>query len=351
MGAPMELALGELALRFGCELRGDPALRVSRVATLAGAEAGNLSFLANPHYRPQLAVTRATAVVLDAASASLSPVAALVHGNPYATYARIAALLHPEPPASPGVHPSAVVEPGADVAASASVGAHVFIGAGASIGERSRIGAGCVLGAGVRVGADCVLHPRVTLEPGTQLDERVRLQSGVVIGGDGFGFARDGAAWTKVPQLGVVRVGADVEIGANTTVDRGAIEDTVIGAGVKLDNQIQVGHNVRIGEHTVIAGCTGISGSTRIGARCVIAGAVGIAGHLDICDDVIITAMSGVTRSLTAPGVYSGVIPVTTATEWRRLVARFKRLDALAERLRRLERGSDGGSRQDDKDE
>jgi UDP-3-O-[3-hydroxymyristoyl] glucosamine N-acyltransferase len=347
----MEMALGELAVRFGCELRGDPALRVGRVATLSGAQPGAISFLANPQYRTQLATTRASAVILDAASAASSPVAALVHANPYATYARIAALLHPEPAAAPGVHPSAVVEAGARVAASASIGPHVAIAAGATIGERARIGAGCVIGAGAQVGADCVLHPRVTLEAGTQLGERVRLQSGVVLGGDGFGFARDSAGWTKVPQLGVVRVGDDVEIGANTTVDRGAIEDTVIGAGVKLDNQIQVGHNVRIGEHTVVAGCTGISGSTRIGARCVIAGAVGIAGHLDICDDVVITAMSGVTRSITAPGVYSGVIPVTTAAEWRRLVARFKRLDALAARLRRLERGEGPGSAQDEGDD
>ena len=347
----MELALGELALRFGCELRGDPSLRVARVATLSGAGPGELGFLANPHYRAQLAATRATAVVLDAASAPLCKAAALVHANPYATYARIATLLHPEPPAPAGVHASAVVDASATVAANASIGAQAVIGAGASVGERARIGPGCVLGDGVRVGADCVLHARVTLERGTQLGERVRLQPGVVIGGDGFGFARDGAAWVKVPQLGVVRIGPDVEIGANTTVDRGAIEDTVIGAGVKLDNQIQVGHNVHIGEHTVIAGCTGISGSTRIGARCVIAGAVGIAGHLDICDDVVITAMSGVTRSLTAPGVYSGVIPVTTAPVWRRLVARFKRLDALAEQVRRLERGGGGGSPQDESDE
>jgi UDP-3-O-[3-hydroxymyristoyl] glucosamine N-acyltransferase len=343
----MELALGELAVRFGCELRGDPALRVARVATLAGAGPGELGFLANPHYRAQLAATRATAVVLDAESAALCPVAALVHANPHATYARIATLLHPEPPALPGIHATAVVDASASVAPSASIAAHVVVGPGTSVGERARIGAGCVLGAGVRVGADCVLHARVTLEAGTQLGERVRLQSGVVIGGDGFGYARDAAGWTKVPQLGVVRVGADVEIGANTTIDRGAIDDTVIGAGVKLDNQIQVGHNVRIGEHTAIAGCTGISGSTRIGARCMIAGAVGIAGHLDICDDVVITAMSGVTRSLTAPGVYSGVIPVTTAPAWRRLVARIKRLDALAERVRRLEHGAHGSSPQD----
>jgi UDP-3-O-[3-hydroxymyristoyl] glucosamine N-acyltransferase len=197
------------------------------------------------------------------------------------------------------------------------------------------------------VGADCRLHARVTLESGTQLGARVCLQSGAVVGSDGFGFARDGAGWTKVPQLGRVRVGDDVEIGANTTIDRGAIEDTVIEAGVKLDNQIQIAHNVRIGAHTVIAACTGISGSTRIGARCMIAGAVGIVGHLDICDDVVVTGLSMVAHSISTPGVYSGGIPATPAVLWRRLVGRFKRLEALAERVRRLERGHSKTSLQD----
>ena len=343
----MDLALSELAVSFGCELRGDPELRVARVATLAGASRGDLSFLANPHYRTQLAATRATVVVLDAASASLCPTAVLVHSNPYATYARIATLLHPEPPAVAGAHPTAVIDASAQIAASASIGANVVIGPRTSVGERARIGPGCILGAEVRVGADCVLHPRVTLESGTQLGERVRLQSGVVVGSDGFGYARDGAGWTKVPQLGRVRIGADVEIGANTTIDRGAIEDTVIAAGAKLDNQIQIAHNVQIGAHTVIAACTGISGSTRIGARCMIAGAVGVAGHLDICDDVVVTGGSSVTHSLNTPGVYSGCIPVTSATVWRRLVGRFKRLDSLAERVRRLERGNHGFRQQD----
>jgi UDP-3-O-[3-hydroxymyristoyl] glucosamine N-acyltransferase len=343
----MDLPLSELAVRFGCELRGDPGLRVGRVATLAGAGQGDLSFLANPQYKAQLAATRASAVIVDALSAGSSPVAVLVHSNPYAIYARIAALLHPEPGVGAGVHPSAVIDPGAQVAASASVGALVYIGPRAHIGERAVIGAGCVLGAEVRIGADCLLHPRVTLAPGSQLGERVRVHSGVVIGSDGFGFAREASGWTKVPQLGRVRIGADVEIGANTTIDRGAIEDTLIEDGVKLDNQIQIAHNVQIGAHTVIAACTGISGSTRIGARCVIAGAVGVAGHLNICDDVVVTGMSSITHSLTTPGVYSGCIPVTTAPVWRRLVGRFKRLDALNERVRRLERGEKGTPPQD----
>jgi UDP-3-O-[3-hydroxymyristoyl] glucosamine N-acyltransferase len=336
----MSFALGELAVRFGCELRGDPELRVGRVATLAGAGAGDLGFLANPHYRPQLAATRATVVVTDAENASLSPVAVLVSANPYATYARIASLLHPGPAYPAGVHPSAVVDPGAQVSASASIGAGALIGPGALIGERARIGPGCLIGDGVAIGADCLLHAGVTVIAGASLGERVRIHPGAVIGADGFGFAPDAGEWTKVPQLGSVRIGADVEIGANTTIDRGAIGDTVIEAGAKLDNQIQVAHNVCIGAHTVIAACVGISGSTRIGARCMIGGAVGIVGHLDICDDVVVTGMSMVSRSIGVPGIYSGGIPAEPAPLWRRLVGRFKRLEALAERVRRQERSN-----------
>jgi UDP-3-O-[3-hydroxymyristoyl] glucosamine N-acyltransferase len=347
----MGMTLGELAVRFGCELRGDAAVVVERVGTLAGAGAGDLAFLANPQYRSQLKATRASAVVVDAAAAAECPAAALIHSNPYATYARIATLLHPETPATPGKAAGAQVDASARVAASASIGANTIIGPRSVIGERVRIGAGCVIGADVKVGDDCKLHPRVTLEPGTELGERVSLQSGVVIGSDGFGYAREGQGWTKVPQLGRVRIGADVEIGANTTIDRGAIDDTVIGAGVKLDNQIQVAHNVHIGEHTVIAACTGISGSTRIGARCMIAGMVGIVGHLDICDDVVVTGLSMVSHSISTPGVYSGGIPATPAALWRRVVGRLKRLDALAGRVTRLERGMNSPDSRIHKDE
>jgi UDP-3-O-[3-hydroxymyristoyl] glucosamine N-acyltransferase len=336
----MSIAVGELAVRFGCELQGDPDLQVQRVATLASAGPDCLSFLANPQYRRQLAATRAGAVVLDAASAGECPCAALISANPYATYARIAALLHPQPLARAGVHEHAIIDPTASIAASASIGAQAVIASGCRIGERVQIGAGCVLGEGVEIGADCVLHPRVTLERGVRLGLRVHVQAGAVIGSDGFGFARDAAGWVPVPQLGAVRIGDDAEIGANTTIDRGAIEDTVIGAGVKLDNQIQIAHNVQIGAHTVIAACSGVSGSTRIGARCMIAGMVGIVGHLDICDDVVITGMSMVAHSITAPGIYSGGIPATPAALWRRLAARFKRGEALAQRVAQLERAA-----------
>lgn len=333
----MSFALGELAVRFGCELRGDPELRVERVATLAAAGPGDLGFLANPHYRPQLVATRATVVVVDAAHAALSPVAALVSANPYATFARMAALLHPEPIFSAGVHPSAVVDPGTRLPASASIGAGAVIGSGALIGERTRIGPGCVIGDGVVIGADSLLHSGVTVIAAAQLGERSRIHPGVVIGSDGFGFAPDAGAWTKVPQLGSVRIGADVEIGANTTIDRGAIGDTVIGDDVKLDNLIQVGHNVRIGAHTAIAACSGVSGSTIIGERCRIGGMVGFVGHQTICDDVAVTGLTMVSHSITQPGIYSGGIPAEPARDWRRIVARVKRLDAMARRLAALE--------------
>jgi UDP-3-O-[3-hydroxymyristoyl] glucosamine N-acyltransferase len=352
----MSFAVGELAVRFGCELHGDPAVRVQRVATLALAGSGDLSFLANPHYRSQLATTHAGAVVLDAASAAHCPGVALISANPYATYARIAALLHPQPALRAGVHAQATLDPSARVAASASVGPQAVIGARCQLGERVQIGAGCILGEDVVVGEDCVLHPRVTLERGVRLGARVRVQSGAVIGSDGFGFARDGAAWVTVPQVGSVRIGADVDIGANTTIDRGAIEDTVIAEGVKLDNQIQIAHNVHIGAHTVIAACSGISGSTHLGARCMIAGMVGIVGHLNICDDVVVTGMSMVAHSIDTPGVYSGGIPAVAAPLWRRLAARFKRLETLAGRVAKLERRSGtgaaaGGQQQDEHDE
>jgi UDP-3-O-[3-hydroxymyristoyl] glucosamine N-acyltransferase len=322
----MGIALGELAVRFGCELRGDPELRVDHVAALGAADPGSLSFLANPRLAHQLAQSRATAVVVDPRSAERCPTATLVSGNPHALFARIALLLHPLPPLQPGAHPQALIDPSARPDPSAQIGPLCVIGPAAVIGERCYIGPGCVIGAGVRIGADSRLVARVTLLPGVQLAERVLVHPGAVIGADGFGYAREGARWLKVPQIGGVRIGADVEIGANTTIDRGAIDDTVLEEGVKLDNQIQVGHNVRIGAHTAIAACTGISGSARIGARCMIGGLTGIAGHIEICDDTVITAMTGVSRSIREPGMYSGLIPAEPVRRWRRVVARLKLL-------------------------
>jgi UDP-3-O-[3-hydroxymyristoyl] glucosamine N-acyltransferase len=322
----MSVTLGELAVRFGCELRGDPHGEVDGVATLADAHPRAITFLAESRHRGALLHTRAAAVVLEARFAGECPVAALITANPRATYARIATLLHPLAPLVPGIHPTAVVAADARIDASAQVGALVVIGARAEVGAGALIGPHCVLGSDVVVAQQVRLVARVTLCDGVTVGARSILHPGAVIGSDGFGFAPERGGWLKVPQIGSVRIGADVEIGANTTIDRGAIGDTVIAEGVKLDNLIQIGHNVRLGAHTAIAGCTGVSGSTVIGERCQIGGACAIGGHLLISDDVIITGFSMISHSIPKPGVYSSGIPFEEARTWRRMVARFKRL-------------------------
>jgi UDP-3-O-[3-hydroxymyristoyl] glucosamine N-acyltransferase len=336
----MPARLAELAVRFGCELRGDPEARVDRVAPLQDAGEGALAFLANSRYRRYLAMTRATAVVLDAATADQCPTAVLVARNPYATYARIAQFLHPTPAFTPGRDPSAVIDGSATVDPSARIGAQCFVGAGVEIGPGVDVGPGSVLLAGARIGAASRLVAHVTVCEEVRIGERCILHPGVVIGADGFGHAPDGGAYVKVPQLGSVVLGNDVEVGSNTTIDRGTIGDTEIGDGVKIDNQVQVGHNVRIGEHTVIAGCAGISGSAIIGRRCMLGGMVGIVGHLEICDDVAITGRTMVSSSIHKPGVYSGSLPADEAQHFRRNSARFQKLDEMARRLHRLERAA-----------
>jgi UDP-3-O-[3-hydroxymyristoyl] glucosamine N-acyltransferase len=322
-----EFSLGELAVRFGLTLRGDPSLNVRSVATLSRANSGALTFLANSRYRRQLESTRATAVILSAEDEAHCPVAALIDPNPYLAYARIASLMHPEMTPEPGIHPSAVVADGAQIASSASIGPLAVIEEGARIGERVFVGPGCIVQKGASVGADSTLRSRVNLYPGVTLGQRCILHAGAVVGADGFGFAPNDGTWVKVPQVGSVRIGDDVEIGANTTIDRGAIDDTVVENGVKLDNQIQVGHNVTIGAHTAIAACTGISGSTVIGQRCMIGGMVGFAGHLTIADDVVVTGCSLVSASIKKPGSYSSGMPTVETRLWRRMVAHLRRLD------------------------
>jgi UDP-3-O-[3-hydroxymyristoyl] glucosamine N-acyltransferase len=305
---------------------------VSRVATLSHAEAGTLSFLANPRYRRQLETTRATAVLLGPQFADACPVAALIDPNPYLAYARIAELLHPQPPLVAGIHPTAVVSSGARIAASASIGPLAVIEDDVDIEARAAVGAGCVVQRGARIGEDSRLTARVTVYGGVRIGRRCLVHAGAVIGADGFGFAADAGTWIKVPQVGGVRIGDDVEIGANTTIDRGAIDDTVVEHGVKLDNQIQVGHNVSIGAHSAIAGCVGISGSTSIGRRCMIGGGVGIAGHLTIADDVVVTGCSLVSASIREAGSYSSGMPAVETRLWRRMVARLRRMDAKERR-------------------
>lgn len=333
----MSVSLGELAVRFGCELRGNPDTRIERIATLGNADERSISFLANPKYRQQLADTRAAAVILDARSASACPVPALVCANPYATYARVSQLLNPSPVFPPGIHSTAVVAPTAQIDPSAYIGPLCVVGERVSVGPRAVLGPHCVIEDDVRVAEDVRLVARVTLCHGVDIGPRCLFHAGVVIGGDGFGFAPDKGRFVKIPHIGSVRVGADVEIGANTTADRGALDDTVIEDGVKLDNLVMLGHAVRVGEHTVIAGCTGISGSTSIGKRCVIGGAVAVAGHITIADDVSITGFSMISHSIAQPGVYSSGIPFEEARAWRKLVGHFKRIASYARRLKQLE--------------
>jgi UDP-3-O-[3-hydroxymyristoyl] glucosamine N-acyltransferase len=328
--------LAELAQRFELELVGDGARRVDGVAALGSAEPNQLAFLAGAHWRPQLAGTRAAAVVLRRADLGGYAGNALISANPYASFARIAALYEHRSAPDPGIHPSAVVAADAVVDPGASVGPHCVIGARSRIDAGAEIGPGCVIGADCVVGAQSRLVARVTLVERVTLGQRVLLHPGAVLGADGFGLAMDAGRWLKVPQLGGVRVGDDCEIGANTTIDRGALDDTVLEEDVRLDNQVHIGHNCQIGAHTAMAGCTGIAGSTRIGRYCLIGGAVGVVGHLEIADRVTITGMSMVSHSIREPGAeYSSGLPAQESRVFRKNAARFRQLDELARRLLR----------------
>jgi len=325
------LTLAQLAERIGAKLHGAADCVVTGVDTLDHAGDGDVTFLFNRKYRKFLTVTHASAVILGPEDAAACPVNALVMDNPYLGYARAAALLDPcGVETQAGRHPSACIDPLAAIDATASIGPQVVIEAGVSIAAHVFIGPGCIIGRNVRIGPYTRLVARVTICHSCTLGSRGLIHPGAVLGADGFGLARDGDRWTKVPQLGAVQLGDDVEVGANTTIDRGALKDTVIGNGVKLDNQIQIGHNVVIGEHTAIAGCAGISGSTVIGRRCMIAGGVGIAGHLRIADDVTVTAMSLVTKSINKAGIYSSSWPAEESLAWRKMLARFRRLGKSA---------------------
>lgn len=334
----MALTLQELADRVGGEVAGSGQIRIASVSTLHNAKPDSISFLANRSYKRHLGDTRAAAVILSPEDADACPVPALLSDNPYLTYAKVAALLAPDEREPPGIHPTAVVADDAHLEAGVWVGPQAVVEAGAQIGARSVIGPGCVVGRRTRIGADSRLVAKVTVLHDCVIGDRGLFHPGVVIGADGFGIANDGGTWVKVPQLGRVVIGNDVELGANTTVDRGAIEDTVIEDGVKIDNQVQIAHNVQIGAHTAIAGCAGIAGSAKIGRHCAIAGGVGIAGHLEIADGVQITAMALVTKSISEPGVYSSGTPLQRNDQWHKNFARFRKLDEMARRLRALEK-------------
>jgi UDP-3-O-[3-hydroxymyristoyl] glucosamine N-acyltransferase len=334
----MTLTLAQLAQQLNVELRGNGDVMVSTVASLQRARPGALSFLANPKYRRYLKNTRASGVVLSGQDARNSPVAVLVSDNPYACYARAARLLYPQDKPRSGIHPSAIVDEAAEIDPAAWIGANTVIAEGAKIGPSVQIGPGCVVGAKVEIGEGSQLVARVTVLAEACIGRRAILHPGVVIGSDGFGLAEVEGRWEKVPQLGSVQIGNDVEIGANTTVDRGSVENTLIEEGVKIDNQVQVAHNVVIGAHTAIAACVGISGSTRIGRHCTLAGGVGVVGHLEITDHVHITGMSMVTRSISEPGTYSAGTPLMENRQWRRNAIRMKQLDRLIRRISSLEK-------------
>jgi len=324
------LTLREIVAKLGGEAVGEAGAPLTGVATLDSAGPGDIAFLANPRYRARLATTRAGAVILGPGDLEAARGPCIVSDNPYAYYARTVALFHPAPPVKPGIHPLAQVDAGARVDAGAQVDAFAVIGPGTTVGKGARVGSHCVIGRNVAIGPDTALNPRVTIYDDCKLGSRVIVHSGAVIGADGFGMARDGGRWIKIPQVGAVRIGDDVEIGANTTIDRGALDDTVIEEGAKLDNQIQVAHNCVIGAHTVIAGCTGISGSVTIGRNCMIGGGVGLVGHISICDHVTISGFSLITKSITQPGTYTSGLPFMPHAEWLRNAVHLRRLDKIA---------------------
>jgi UDP-3-O-[3-hydroxymyristoyl] glucosamine N-acyltransferase len=313
------------------------ALAARTGATLERAGRGDIAFLANPRYRAQLEATQASAVIVAPSFAHATKLPKLLSRNPYATYARVAALLYAEEALSPGIHPAALVEAGAQVAASASIGPFAVIAAGAVVGERTRIGARVTLGADARIGDDCVLHANVVVYPRCVIGARALIHAGAVIGADGFGMARDEGRWLKIPQTGRVVIGDDVEIGANSSIDRGALDDTLIGNDVKIDNQVQIGHNCVVGDHTAIAGCAGIAGSVHIGRDCQIGGAAMIAGHLALADGVIVSGGTLVSHSIAAPGVYTSAFPALPHAQWKRVASETRRLRELALRVRALE--------------
>ncbi len=330
------LRLDEIVARLGGVLHGDGSLVVSQVGTLQSARAGDIAFLANPKYSAQLRTTLASAVIVPPQFAAATGLPRIVHQNSYACYARVVALLNPPAARRPGVHRGAVVH--SPVPASAAIGENVVVGRGVQLGENVTLQPGCVIGDATSIGDDSLLYPNVVVYDRCVIGRRAIIHSGAVIGSDGFGFAKEGERWIKIPQIGRVVVGDDVEIGANVTIDRGALGDTLIADGVKLDNQVHIAHNCSIGENAAMAGCVGIAGSTRIGRRCTIGGAAMISGHLDLADDVHISGATVVTRSLSRPGRYTGLFPLDEHADWLHNAAQVRHLAKLVERVAELEK-------------
>jgi UDP-3-O-[3-hydroxymyristoyl] glucosamine N-acyltransferase len=338
MRMTVSYSLAELVAQLGGRVLGNENVRVTQIATLEHAQANQISFLTNSKYRAQLANTKAGAVILGEADSDVTELPRIISDNPYAYFAKVSALLNPLPQVIAGVHPSAAVSDTAKIDKTACIEATAVIGSGASIGAYSVIGAGCYVGDNVVIGNHVRLYPRVVIYHDCVIGDNLIAHSGVVIGGDGFGIAMDTGRWIKIPQIGRVVIGNDVEIGANTTIDRGALDDTVIEDGVKLDNQIQIAHNVRIGAHTAIAGCVGIAGSTIIGKYCLIGGSAGILGHLQIADRVEISAFSLIGKSIREAGSYTAIFPFSKTEEWRANAVHLRHLEELVKRVKTLEK-------------
>lgn len=334
----MSYTLAEIAARIGGSVLGDAGVQISQIATLERAQSHQISFLTNSKYHAQLADTRAGAVILGEADADATDLPRIISTNPYACFAKVSALLNPLPEIKSGVHSSAVVGEGALIDPTASIAAMTVIGAGAVIGAHTVIGEGCCIGDNVVIGSGVRLYPRVVIYHGCVIGDNLIAHSGVVIGSDGFGIAMDEGRWIKIPQIGRVVIGNDVEIGANTTIDRGALDDTLIEDGVKLDNQIQIAHNVRIGAHTAIAGCVGIAGSTTIGKYCQIGGSAGILGHLKIADHVVISSFTLIGKSIREAGSYAGIFPFSKTDDWKKSAVHLRHLDEMSSRIKVLEK-------------
>ncbi len=338
------IRVGEIAALLGGEPIGNTQLSIARIGPLESAQADSISFLANPRYRARLDASLAGCVIVapDLRDAVVTRPAAILCDDPYLGFARLTQwwAARTRRVAAPGIHRTAVVEPGAQVHPGASVGALAFVGADAVVGEGVVIGAQSHVGEGAQLGEGTRLMARVSFGDGCRIGARGLVHPGAVIGADGFGFAPDGGHWAKIEQLGSVVIGDDVEIGANSCIDRGALEDTVIGDGVKIDNLVQVGHNVRIGPHCALAGCVGIAGSARIGAHCTFGGGAIVLGHLDLTDHVHVSAATVVTRSILKPGHYTGMFPFDDNASWEKNAATLRQLHALRDRLRALEKNS-----------
>ncbi|MBA0194107.1 UDP-3-O-(3-hydroxymyristoyl)glucosamine N-acyltransferase [Pectobacterium carotovorum] len=335
------IRLDALAQQLDAQLHGDGDIVITGVASMHSAKTGQITFLSDSRYREQLAETQASVVVLTEADLPYCQVAALVVKNPYLTYARMAQLLDTTPQPATNIAPSAVIAPDATLGQNVSVGANAVIESGAQLGDGVVIGPGCFIGKDARIGAGTRLWANVTIYHRVELGEHCLIQSGTVIGSDGFGYANDRGNWVKIPQLGTVRIGDRVEIGASTTIDRGALDDTVIGNGVIIDNQCQIAHNVVIGDNTAVAGGVIMAGSLKIGRYCMIGGASVINGHMEICDKVTVTGMGMVMRPITEPGVYSSGIPLQPNKVWRKTAALVMNIDEISKRLKAVERKVD----------